>query len=87
MKTFQARTVMNPNQTLLRTLLHFKNIALDMERLNVVYHVPIVDCHADYLGQTKRKLGKRLDEHRRAVQKVKVEIFVWLNVFGNQTIE
>ena len=58
----------------MQKLVHPKDVMLDIERSNVLYHVPYVDCHATYVGERKRKLGKRMDEYRRAVQRVEVEV-------------
>ena len=51
-----------------------KDVVLEMERPNVAYHIPCTDCPATYVGETKRRFCKRLDEHRRAVQKTEVEV-------------
>ena len=74
LEQFQIRTVMKPNQTLMRMLVHPKDVIPEMERPGVVYHIPCADCPAAYVGETKRRLGKRIDEHRRAVQKGEVEV-------------
>ena len=52
---------MKPNQALMRKLIHTKDVGPEMERLNV--------------GETKGRLGKRIGEHRRAVQSAGVEVF------------
>ena len=39
-----------------------------MKKSNVVYCIPCAECPATYVGETKRKLCKRVDEHMRAVR-------------------
>ena len=61
----------------MKKLVHSKDVAPDIERSNVVYCIPCASCHATYVGETKRKLGKRVEEHtpcRKAVQKAEVEV-------------
>ena len=40
----------------------------DMERSNVVYRIPCAECPATYVGESKRKLCKKIDEHKRALR-------------------
>ena len=51
--------------------MHSKDLVPKKERPNVVYHILRGGCPATYMyvGQTKRMLEKRINEHRRAVQK------------------
>ena len=72
LKPVHIRTVMRPYQTLI--LVHPKDTVLDLERSNIVYCIPCADCSATCVGETKRKLGKRMHKHKRAVQKVDVEV-------------
>ena len=39
-----------------------------MKKSNVVYCIPCAESPATYVGETKRKLCKRVDEHMRAVR-------------------
>ena len=74
LEPFRIRTVMKPYRTLKQRLVHPKDVVPKMERSNVVYCIPCADCPASYVGETKRRLGKRMDEHRRAVQKAEFEV-------------
>ena len=58
----------------MQKLVHSKDTVSELERSNVVYCIPCADCSATYVGETKRKLGNRLDDHRRAVQKADFEV-------------
>ena len=55
------RTVMILHQTLKQRL-------VDMEKSGVIYCILCAECLATYVGETKRKLCKRMDEHKRAVR-------------------
>ena len=74
LEPFRIRTVMKPYRTLKQRLVHPKDVVPKMERSNVVYCIPCADCPASYVGETKRRLGKRMDEHWRAVQRAEVEV-------------
>ena len=68
LKDLQIRTVMRPHQTLRQRLVHLKDPLPDMERSNMVYRIPSAECPATYIGETKRKLCKRIEEHKRALR-------------------
>ena len=68
-RSFHIGVVIKPYQTLMRKLVHPKDTISELERSNIVYCIPCADCSSTYVGETKGKLGKRLDEHRRVVQK------------------
>ena len=68
LKDLQIRTVMRPHKTLRQMLVHLKDPLPDMERSNVVYRIPCAEYPATYVGETKRKLCKRIDEHKRALR-------------------
>ena len=68
LQEFNVRTVMRPHQTLKQRLVHPKDAIPDMEKSGVIYCIPCAECPATYVGETKRKLGKRMDEHKRAVR-------------------
>ena len=65
---------MKPYQTLVRRLVHPKDAIPAVERSDVAYYVPCADCPATCVGETRRRLCKRIDEHKRAVQKADVGV-------------
>ena len=57
-----------PNTTLKQLLVRPKDRNPTEELAGVVYQVPCANCPASYVGQTGRCLGKRMKEHRKAVE-------------------
>ena len=53
--------------------MHPKDVVLVKHKPNVVYRIPCASCLATYVHQTKRRLEKRINEHRTAVQKAEIE--------------
>ena len=51
-----------------------KDVIPAMEMSDVVYCIPCKDCPATHVGETTRRLAKRLDEHKRAVRKGEKEL-------------
>ena len=39
-------------------------------RSNIVYRIPCKDCHSTYIGQTKRYLKNRIQEHMTSLKHV-----------------
>ena len=39
-----------------------------MESSGIVYNIPCKDCSSCYIGQTGRKLKRRIEEHKKAVR-------------------
>ena len=58
------RLVIRPHQTLRKRLVYLKDVIPKMERSCVVYCIPCGGCPAKYVRETKRKLGKRVNEHK-----------------------
>lgn len=51
------------NQCIFRSM---KDPTPVLEKSGLVYNIPCKDCNSVYIGQTKRKLKKRIYEHKRA---------------------
>ena len=49
LRNVQIRTVMRPHRTLRQRLVHLKDALPDMERSNVVYHIPCAECPCSHL--------------------------------------
>ena len=62
------RVSFRPNTTLKQLLVRPKDGTPTEELAGVVYQVPCASCPASYVGQTGRCLGKRMKEHRKAVE-------------------
>ena len=86
-KLFGIRTVMKHNQTLMQKTVHAKDTIAAIERTNVVYRIqiPCVNCHITYIKEPKRKLDKRLYEHKGAFQEIEVNSLLWLNRLENRS--
>ena len=65
---FNIRTVMRTHRTLNQRLVHPKDAIPDMKKSGVICCIPCAECLATYVGETKRKLCKRMDEHKSTVR-------------------
>ena len=63
----RIRLCSKPYQTIGQLLSRAKDRILDLDKPNVVYRVPCADCDASYVGQTRRRLSQRLEEHKKCV--------------------
>ena len=63
-----VKVVMKPHLTIRKLLPSLKNPLDNSEKFCLVYQVPCRDCSFVYIGQTKRDLKSRLDEHKRAIK-------------------
>ena len=57
---------MKPYNTLRNRLVHPKDKVSNLEKTGVVYHIKCEECDATYVGETERRLQKRLKEHHRS---------------------
>ncbi|XP_072050219.1 uncharacterized protein [Amphiura filiformis] len=70
MKKYNVSTAMKPHNTLRRELVHPKDKRDPNNLTQAVYKIPCLNCDLSYIGETGRKFGTRLDEHRKEVKKV-----------------
>jgi len=59
---------MRPVKTLRRLLVHPKDKQEREEITDCVYKIPCSNCEKTYIGETERKLGTRLKEHKTEVE-------------------
>ena len=75
LKSYNISTAMKPHCTLRNILVHPKDKRDPLNTTDVIYSIPCKNCNTPYIGETGRKFGKRLDEHKaeseRAVTSVR----------------
>ena len=67
---------MKPHLTIRKLLPSLKDRLDNSEKSCLVYQVPCRDCSFVYIGQTKRDLKFRLDEHKRAIKNQRLDLSV-----------
>ena len=65
----KVATVVKPQTTLRRVLLHPKDKIYKLKKGGVVYKIPCKQCEEVYVGETGRQFGVRLTEHRKEEEK------------------
>jgi len=63
MRKHQVPVVMKPVKTLKSLLVHPKD-KQEEEITDCVYKIPCASCEKNYIGETERKFGTRLKEHK-----------------------
>ena len=61
---------MRPHNTLRKQLVHPKDKRDYHNTTQAVYKIPCKNCNLSYIGETGRKFGTRLEEHKSEVEKV-----------------
>ena len=56
---------LRPHNTIRGSLVHPKDKVNKEEKAGVVYHIKCSDCNSNYVGETERRLCKRIKEHRQ----------------------
>ena len=62
--TARVATTFKPHRTLKQTLVSLKDKTETECQLSVVYQLKCKDSNATYIGESGRKLGKRMSEHK-----------------------
>ncbi|EZA57991.1 hypothetical protein X777_01999, partial [Ooceraea biroi] len=68
-KKFDFEMAYRPIHSLRRFIGTGKDMINKMSRCNVVYKISCNDCEVSYVGQTKRRLGTRVKEHKNDINK------------------
>jgi len=66
-KSHGITTANRPHHTLRNILVHPKDKVKDEEKTELIYRIPCKNCPSSYVGETGRKLGLRMKEHRKEV--------------------
>jgi hypothetical protein len=66
--SYNIRAVYSSKETLGRSLRNVKPERPKEMTKNIVYQIPCMDCDRCYIGESCRKLGIRVDEHKKAVR-------------------
>ncbi|XP_072014982.1 uncharacterized protein [Amphiura filiformis] len=69
-KSYNIATAMKPHCTLRNLLVHPKDKREPHNSTDVIYSIPCGNCDLSYIGETGRKFGKRLDEHKTEAEKI-----------------
>ena len=69
MKTYQISTAMKPHCTIRNQLVHPKDKREPHSISDAIYNIPCKNCDKSYIGETGRKFGTRLSEHKKEAEK------------------
>ncbi len=70
LKQYHIASAMKPHCTLRNQLVHPKDKRNDLDKTDALYCLPCLNCDREYIGETGRKFGTRLKEHKAEVDKV-----------------
>ena len=70
MKSYNVAVAMKHHTTLRSLLVHPKDKRDDHNTTSALYSLPCMNCELEYIGETGRKFGTRLNEHKTEVDKV-----------------
>jgi len=67
LKSHGIATANRPHRTLRNFVVHPKDKVKDEEKTELIYRVPCRSCSSSYVGETGRKFGLRIKEHKKKV--------------------
>jgi len=67
LKSHGIATANRPHRTLRNFVVHPKDKVKDEEKTELIYRVPCKNCSSSYVGETGRKFGLRIKEHKKEV--------------------
>jgi len=67
LKLHSIATANRPHRTLRNFVVHPKDKVKDEEKTELIYCVPCKNCSSSYVGETGRKFGLRIKEHKKEV--------------------
>ena len=70
MRKYGVKTAMRPKNKLRDLLVHPKDKLEEMDKGQGVYKIPCLSCPASYIGETGRRLGTRVNEHKKECDKI-----------------
>ena len=79
LKSYNVAAASKPHTTLRNLLVHPKDKRDDHNITDALYNLPCMNCNLEYIGETGRKSGTRLNEHKTEVDKVSKSVFTRAN--------
>jgi len=67
LKSHGIATANRPRRTLRNFVVHPKDKVKDKDKTELIYRVSCKNCSSSYVGETGRKLGLRIKEHKKEV--------------------
>jgi len=67
LKSHSIATANRPHRTLRNFVVHPKDKVKNEEKIELIYRVTCKNCSSSYVGETGRKFGLRIKEHKKEV--------------------
>ena len=74
LNSYDIAAASSPHNTIRNELVHPKDKRDQLNTTHTIYEAPCRNCNLVYIGETGRKFGTRLDEHKSEVEKVSSKI-------------
>ena len=74
LNSYDIAAASSPHNTIRNELVHPKDKRDQLNTTHAIYEAPCRNCNLVYIGETGRKFGTRLDEHKSEVEKVSSKI-------------